>query len=101
MNAPETKQRVFDPMDYLRDLYDEIEPIYSYRARTPEEHAEWAVQWAREAHRTSWRISSCSGPARSRDCRNGRVRRLRARASHFQLSSENEYFCLSTHAQRA
>jgi len=45
MNAPETKQRVFDPMDYLRDLYEEIEPVYSYRVRTPEEHAEWAIQW--------------------------------------------------------
>jgi hypothetical protein len=45
MAASEQQKRAFDPMVFLSEYYDEIEPIYSYNAKTPDEHAEWATQF--------------------------------------------------------
>jgi len=41
MLKPHTQPRTFDPMTYLRAVYDSITPKYGYRATTPEEHAVW------------------------------------------------------------
>jgi hypothetical protein len=45
MNDSGTLTRAFDPMVYLTDLYDQTEPVYAYRATTPDEHAEWERQF--------------------------------------------------------
>ena len=45
MDAPRTQPRTFDPMVYLRAVYDSIMPKYNYQAATPAEHAAWAEKF--------------------------------------------------------